>query len=134
MKKHIESFFGGRHDASVLVADDDPTCRNDMRRNLHMFGFDAVHCATNGEEAFELYREREDEIILVVSDLQMPGMNGDELFRRLRQKGSKARMLLTSGNGYGVDLDALRSEGLGGFVHKPFTVKQFLLAVTLALM
>ena len=133
MKDHIKKYFRGSH-ASALAVDDDPTVRDAMRLCLQTFGFAEVHTAANGEEAFNIYARREKEIILVVSDLHMPKMNGDDFLRQIRLSGSKARTLLTSGDGHNLDLDRLNGEGLSGFIHKPFTPMQFQLAVLKALM
>lgn len=133
MNEFIRNFFAGRRDASVLVADDHEMSRKSVQKHLHNFGFPVVHTATDGEEAFNIFARKEKEIVLVVSDLEMPKMNGDDLFRQIRMSGSRAPIILMSGNFNDIDFDRLHGEGLAGFVQKPFTRQQFLTAVTLAL-
>lgn len=127
-KGYVECFLANHLNSPILVVDDDA-----MNRELVAFclqtclGFRNTLIAQNGKEALEIFYRRKDEIILIISDVQMPVMGGDELFWYLKNKQESVRILLCSGNGFGTD-EFFRA-GLNGFLHKPFTFKQFSLAV-----
>jgi DNA-binding response OmpR family regulator len=72
---------GAGHLARVLVVDDEPDLRDLLSRRLLADGF-AVDTAADGPEALEMIREAPPDLLLL--DLMMPGMDGWELLRRLR--------------------------------------------------
>jgi CheY-like chemotaxis protein len=120
-----------RRDISVLVVDNDDAARQAIHKYLSRFSsISAVHTASSGEEAFQLCSERRGEITLVISGSEMPGMNGRELFRRLKADGHEVRTLLCAGSDDKIDSD---QEGLVGFVRKPFTSDSLLWQVAKAL-
>jgi CheY-like chemotaxis protein len=65
----------------VLIVDDDEDARSFVEAILTSTGWDTLH-AENGEDALDL-AERES-VDLIILDVAMPGMNGFEVFRRLR--------------------------------------------------
>ncbi len=80
----------------VLVADDEPLVLNVTVRVLQAHGC-RVLAARDGTEALALFVAHVAEIDVVVLDLTMPGMSGDEVFREIRQRRADARIVLTSG-------------------------------------
>ncbi len=73
---------------SVLIIDDNLALRSVLSRYLRQFGFSPVTAST-AEEAFEILDQRGDNAFkLVLIDLKLPGMNGDEACVRIRQKYS----------------------------------------------
>ena len=79
--------------------------------------------ASNGEEALQVYEEKQDEIKLVMLDLTMPVLSGEDTFSRLRKEYDHVPVLICSG--YLVDLTAFE-EKVGycpeGFVQKPYRI------------
>jgi len=69
--------------ASVLVVDDNKIMRNMLRGILESEGYSVVSCE-NGPAALKLASEKHFEIVL--TDFQMPEMNGDEVVKLLRQQ------------------------------------------------
>ena len=67
----------------VLVVEDDCVSAAFLRDSLTYFGYD-VTTAADGQEAFELLRSGE--FRMVVSDWEMPEMDGDELCRQVRRR------------------------------------------------
>jgi CheY-like chemotaxis protein len=73
--------LGGTTLKHILIVDDEEAVAYVFERYLTIKGY-RVSVATSGEQALEAYRaDRPD---LVITDYKMPGMNGDELLRRLR--------------------------------------------------
>ena len=72
--------LGGR----VLVVDDNSVNRRILARQLELAGAAATDTAAGGEEALELMRRGHYDLVL--ADLQMPGMDGFELVRRIRAR------------------------------------------------
>jgi DNA-binding response OmpR family regulator len=56
----------------------------------------SVLTASDGRAGINLYRQRQADIALILLDLSMPGLNGEETFRELRQINTHARVLLSS--------------------------------------
>ena len=100
---------------TVLIVDDEEPLTDVIRLLIEDLGHRAL-TASNGQEALELIRrERPD---LVISDIMMPLMPGDELCRRIKQElgYQDLKIILMSAAG------SRRAEGTGAdaFVHKPF--------------
>lgn len=82
---------------TVLVADDDADMRRLTRRVLTRLGY-RVLMAADGREALELYRARQAEIDVILTDMAMPEMSGGELYRAVRDGGDREmKFLLMSG-------------------------------------
>jgi two-component system chemotaxis response regulator CheY len=108
---------------SVLIVDDSPVMRSFIRRVLALSGFEVGECreAGNGEEALVQLAAHQVDVIL--TDINMPGMNGEELLRRLC-----ADRVLKTIPAVVISTDAtneriLRMIALGaeGYMSKPFT-------------
>ena len=69
----------------ILVVDDNETNRRILKLQLEEWG-PRVRCAVSGEEAWQMI-ERGDPFDLVLTDYKMPGMNGEELARKIREIG-----------------------------------------------
>lgn len=103
----------------VLVVEDDRVSSAFLRDTLTYFGYD-VTTAENGVEAFELLRTGEFRI--VVSDWEMPEMNGAELCRKVRQRQWNSYIyivLVTSYDGIDHVVEGLRA-GADDFLSKPY--------------
>ena len=107
----------------ILVVDDEAPLLLTLSANLELEGFDVVGAA-NGEEALaELRKGRFD---LVLSDIRMPGMNGVELFRAIKQVAPELPVVLMTGFALeGLVNDALK-EGAYTVLAKPCPVDHVL--------
>jgi PAS domain S-box-containing protein len=81
---------------SILVVEDDDSIRWLVERSLRHAGY-RVHVAANADAALALVEGLEDDLALVFTDVVMPGVNGPELVRRLRELRPALRVLFTSG-------------------------------------
>ena len=112
---------------SVLVVDDEKNIRVTLRESLKSLGFD-VDTAINGEEALELAARRTYELILL--DLKMPGMDGMEVFRQLRERSpSTAVVLVTAHGSVEAAVEAMKL-GAVDFLQKPFAPQEIRDVVT----
>ncbi|MCW5978971.1 MAG: response regulator [Bryobacteraceae bacterium] len=107
----------------VLVVDDSPAMRAFIRRVIQISGFDCSQCfeAGNGEEALSLLdREWVD---LVMTDINMPRMDGEEFVRRLESNPrlSSLPVLVVSTDSTEKRIHQMLTLGAKGYVRKPFT-------------
>jgi CheY-like chemotaxis protein len=107
---------------TILVVDDEEVVRHVVSRMLKRLGYEVL-TAEDGREAVDIYRERADEIVCVIVDFQMPGMNGEQTFQALREIRESVCVILTSGS-LEEDMER-RFEGqeVAGFIEKPFTAE-----------
>lgn len=85
----------------ALIADDNDTCIKAVSDLLtHKLGFDVIQ-AEDGEKAYKTFQKVGDTIDLVISDLNMGGVekNGDTLLRKIREKSPKTPLILFTDDG-----------------------------------
>ncbi|WP_216209834.1 response regulator transcription factor [Amycolatopsis aidingensis] len=110
----------------VLVVDDDETVRDVVRRYLEVAGF-TVDVAGDGAEALRRFAARPAD--LVVLDVMMPGINGLEVCRQLRQTSEVPVVMLTA---LGEEENRIAGLQLGAddYVTKPFSPRELALRVS----
>jgi len=117
--------------ATVLVVDDEPRTRELERRILETGPYVVLE-ASGADEAFSVLAKGQ-KIDLLIADLEMPGLTGEEMVAKIRSKLPGQKVLYVSGV---VDrlLDSRKILGDGeAFLDKPFTSKGLLEAVSLLL-
>jgi DNA-binding response OmpR family regulator len=82
--------------ARILVIDDEPVVTQTLRRYLERFGFE-VFVASNGEEGCEVQKREQADV--VVTDILMPGREGFETIRFLREISPGVKIVAISGGG-----------------------------------
>ena len=113
--------FSGR--GTVLVVDDEASVLAVTCKMLRRMGLEVL-TARDGREALELYRERRSEISLVLMDLTMPRMSGEEAFSELRRLDPQVRVVLASGYDEHDIAAQFAGRGLAGSIQKPYTLKK----------
>lgn len=103
----------------VMVVDDEPMALMLSRQVLTQAGFEVV-TAQSGLECLDLYRARPGRFDLVLLDLNMPLMDGEDTFRRLREIDPKAVVVLNTGFIEEDRLGQMMTDGLAGFVRRPY--------------
>jgi signal transduction histidine kinase/CheY-like chemotaxis protein len=106
----------------VLVVDDEPVVRTATARLVEQLGLTAV-TAGDGEQAVDVYTQRQKEIVLVLLDMVMPKLPGPECYRALRKLG-RTPVLLVSGYAADAVTQELLDTGADGFLEKPYTAEQ----------
>jgi two-component system chemotaxis response regulator CheY len=108
---------------SVLIVDDSPVMRTFIRRVLNVSGFEVGECleAGNGEEALAQLSVHRVDVIL--TDINMPGMNGEELLRRLAVDGTlkTTPTIVISTDATNERIVRMIELGAQGYMSKPFT-------------
>jgi PAS domain S-box-containing protein len=104
----------------VLVVDDEQTVLSVTSQMLERSGYEVI-TAASGHEAIERFSERAPDVSVVLLDLTMPDLNGDEVFAKIRQVDPSARVILMSGYSEQKAAAQFRTDGLAGFLQKPFT-------------
>jgi two-component system chemotaxis response regulator CheY len=106
----------------VLIADDSPVMRSFIRRVIEFSGFELSDCfeAANGEEALEILGSEWVDAIL--TDINMPVVDGEELLRRLRMDDAlkSIPVIVISTDATRNRIDRLLALGARGYVTKPF--------------
>ncbi len=110
---------GWSSQGTVLVVDDEETVRAVSARLLESFGFKTL-LAHDGRDAIEKFKAHEQAITLVLMDLTMPHMDGEQAFRELRKLKPSVRVLLMSGFNEQDAINRFTGKGLSGFIQKPF--------------
>jgi two-component system cell cycle sensor histidine kinase/response regulator CckA len=103
----------------ALVVDDDAMVRAATCRILRMMGFETIE-APDGRAGAALFAARARDVVVVLLDMTMPEMNGEETFREIRRVRDDVAVILTSGYHEVDAMQSFRSEGLAGFLQKPF--------------
>lgn len=103
---------------SVLLVDDEQMALVLMKRVLNDAGYEVV-TAQSGFECLDHFRRRPNGFHIVLLDLTMPFMDGEETFRRLQELRSDIPVLLCTGFIQQERLDRLMTAGLAGFLRKP---------------
>jgi CheY-like chemotaxis protein len=114
---------------TILIVDDEEMIRSLGRAVLESAGYRVLE-ASDGEDAVELFRVAHADIDLVILDLTMPRMSGQDAFRELAAADPGVRVLLSSG--YTPD-GLADTVGILGLLPKPYRPAELLDAVRVAL-
>lgn len=109
--------------ARILLADDDVATLDFVRRALTSDGHDVV-ATQNGSEALEWLTREPGSFALLISDVQMPGMDGLTLAAKALESDARLRIILMSGFAGGfAAADALKGR-IHAMLTKPLTLEQ----------
>ena len=103
----------------LLIIDDEPGVLGVLRLVAQRAGL-KVWAAPDGESAIDLYRQHRDEIDLVLSDVNMPTLDGPSTVARLRQESPDVRFCFMSGFTSGDTAHRLLALGAERLFEKPF--------------
>jgi CheY-like chemotaxis protein len=108
---------------TVLVVDDEELVLSLVTRRLEVLGYLTV-TASDGEEGVRIFRERLNEIDLVLLDFAMPKMNGVEAFEELIRIKPEVKVILSSGYTEEVLLQNFPGRRPAGVLHKPYKTEE----------
>ncbi|MFH0991875.1 MAG: PAS domain-containing protein [bacterium] len=104
---------------AILVIDDEEYVRDLVADILDTFHI-AVVTAENGEGGLSIYSDHRDKISAVLLDLSMPGIGGEETFKRLKALNPNVKVILSSGYSEVEAVERFAGQGLAGFLQKPY--------------
>lgn len=106
---------------NILVVDDSTTMQRIIKNTLHRLNFNNITLANDGVEALDLILSNSYD--LLITDWNMPNMNGLELVKTVRSKQKYADLpiiMVTTEGGKAEVITALRA-GVNNYIVKPFT-------------
>ncbi len=103
----------------LLLVEDNDEVRLITKFSLEHYGYTVID-ATGGEEALALFKEQQENIDLLLTDVVMPGFGGRELAAALRKLRPGLPLLFMSGHTFDIDLEKLLPDELADFIQKPF--------------
>jgi PAS domain S-box-containing protein len=113
---------------TILVVEDERALRELMTELLESYGYTILQ-AQDGLDGLEMFTQHKDEIDVVITDMGLPRMSGQDMFTRIRELSPNARVILASGY-LDPGLKArLFSEGAKGFIQKPYQPHEILRAI-----
>lgn len=114
----------------ILIVEDDPMVADVVGDIVATLGFESVW-ANNGADVFEHFEESDFD--LVIMDLELPGMNGFDVARRLKRMDRNVRILFSTGYSDSIDLIDLSDPAYRGIIRKPFDLADIQRAIEKAL-
>jgi PAS domain S-box-containing protein len=104
----------------VLVVDDEKLVREMVKKALERYGY-TVLLADGGLAAIDLLKRHPADIALVVLDLSMPRMSGEEALPELRKIRPEVKVLVSSGYSESETMTMFKGQRVSGFIQKPYT-------------
>ena len=110
-------------EGTVLLVDDEVRVRTIAARMLERLGFSVV-TACDGLEALQIMQYHSEKFDLVILDLTMPRLNGEDTYHEIRNRGYELPVVLSSGYNEQEVIRRFAGEGLSGFIQKPYQLGQ----------
>ncbi len=117
---------------TALIVDDEKIIRYLLSEMLCELGYE-VFSAADGREAVQIYEEHWSEIDVVLLDMNMPRMNGREALMGMKRINPDVRIVISSGYVKYDSLEAMRKDGVVGFIQKPYRLEDLAKALALAI-
>lgn len=105
-----------------MVVEDDAVFLDTLRQFMTLYGFDPVHCASDGQQAWEHLREKP--VDLLITDVNMPRMNGLELMGQVRRLHETLPIIVISGFLEKEHLSQLDPFKVRATIFKPFKMPE----------
>jgi len=108
---------------TILVVDDEPVLREMLVEILQGREYSVIS-ASNGVDGIQKYRAHMDEIEIVISDVGMPIMGGEELFEKLKEIDPQVKMIFMTGYLEEDSKAGILHSGVKRIIHKPFRIEE----------
>ena len=109
---------------TVLIVDDEEMVLDVEALMLERMGFKTLK-ANSSEKAYQLYKDKKENIDLVVLDMIMPGDNGAVVYKKLKRINSGIKVLISSGFWKDINVREILNDGPNSFIQKPFKFAEF---------
>ncbi len=113
---------------TLLLVDDESSIVDVCRDILIHLGY-KIFTASNGKEALNIYKSHPDEIDLVILDMIMPGLSGQDTFEELKLINPRVKVMLSSGYSLTDQAQRIMDSGCRAFIQKPFRVDDLSLKI-----
>lgn len=131
LKKHIKEFSTSENEVKkssnklILLIDDEDMLRDLLMEMLTKAGY-RVMAARDGLEGMEIYKNNKEKIDLVISDIGMPKLGGEEMFKQIKLLNPAVKLIFISGFLEIEKKQELEMHGIKGFIQKPFKANEIL--------
>ena len=120
-KFETKSDYSSIKGKTILLIDDEPMVTDVCEMMLKKLGHKVLK-AHSGSEGIKLYESNRNQIDIIISDLNMPEMNGQEVVDKLRIMDHNIKVLLSSGGLSVAEENKVVSRGFNGFLKKPYNM------------
>jgi len=104
----------------ILVIDDSSTMRRILVNTLNRLGYTDIVQAADGVEGWEAYRTHKDEIEAILTDWNMPNMDGLELVKKIRAVDQDTPIVMVTTEGGKKEVITALKAGVNNYIVKPF--------------
>ncbi|MCO4781435.1 MAG: response regulator [Candidatus Cloacimonetes bacterium] len=108
----------------VLLVDDEEAIRSSSSALLESMGYN-VEVAKDGQEGFDYFLRNPNKYKLIVLDMLMPKLSGEEVFLKVIEQNPRQKIIISSGFIGSAKIELLIKKGLSGFLQKPSSRDQF---------
>jgi PAS domain S-box-containing protein len=129
-QKNISSPIEGS--GTILFIDDEETIRKVGQLQMETLGYEVI-TAENGKVGIESFKENKDKIDIIILDMIMPVMGGNETASKLREIDPSVPILISSGFSRDKNLDEIKKNTINGFLNKPFLLNELSVKISKAL-
>jgi len=120
-QKRPQSIVSGTE--RILLVDDEEIVLDTGKQILQKIGYHVI-AAAGGRQALAMLKENPESIDLVILDMIMPHLDGEQTFKRIRKIRPNMRVLLSSGYSLEGKAAEIMKQGCNGFIQKPFGLKE----------
>ncbi len=113
---------------TILFVDDEDVIIDVNREILESLGYKVVS-AKSGQEAIDVYRKLSGKIDLIILDMIMPGMDGEETYDSLKKVNAEVKVILSSGYSKNEQAKAILEKGCQAFIQKPFSISDLSMTI-----
>ncbi len=113
---------------TILIVDDEEAIRNLAKTIFEKYGYKVILCE-DGYCGLETYKEKKDDIDLVLLDLIMPGISGAEVLGQLTEINPDVKVIVASGYSINGPIRDALDQGARSFISKPYTMRSLLIEV-----
>ncbi|MCK5281707.1 MAG: response regulator [Cyclobacteriaceae bacterium] len=107
----------------IMIVDDEEIILSMLKRMIKILGYSTI-ITKNGQEAIEIYKERFNEIKLVIIDMQMPIIGGKEAFIKMKEINPNIVALLSTGYGHNERAQEILDLGAKDLLLKPYKIEE----------